>query len=346
MPARTAPHNLVSLTAVRLTFALVAAVIVSLGVSSSLPAAPASSAGRVYVKTIQYRAHSGVRRKAYLLLPSWYRPANDPPIPLVISPHGRGVGALANTALWGALPAQGPFAVLSPQGEGRRLSRYSWGSAGQIDDLARMPAIVHRALPWVHVDQHRIYAFGGSMGGQETLLLLARHPRLLAGAAAFDSVTDLALQYRSFLRLPCNQVCRRTWKGPIGSSLQSLAREEIGGTPATRPLAYVERSPATYVRTIAASCVPLQLWWSVEDRIVLDQQRQSGAFFERLVELNPNAPVTAFVGTWQHSAEMHAGGRLPAALAAFGLLVPETEIQDTGLNIISAPQPSGCQRPS
>ena len=95
----------------RLTFALVAAVIVSLGVSSSLPAAPASSAGRVYVKTIQYRAHSGVRRKAYLLLPSWYRPANDPPIPLVISPHGRGIGALANTALCGALPAQGLFPI-------------------------------------------------------------------------------------------------------------------------------------------------------------------------------------------------------------------------------------------
>jgi pimeloyl-ACP methyl ester carboxylesterase len=330
---------------VRLTFALVAAVVAMLVASSSLPATSASSEGRVRVETIQYRAHNGARRKAYLLLPAWYRPANDPPIPLIISPHGRGIGALANTALWGALPAQGSFAVLSPQGEGRRLSRYSWGSAGQIDDLAKMPAIVHRTLPWVHVDQRRIYAFGGSMGGQETLLLLARHPQLLAGAAAFDSVTDLALQYRSFLRIPCNHVCNQTWKGPIGRSLQSLAREEIGGTPATRPLAYVERSPSTYVRRIAASCVPLQLWWSAEDRIVLDQQRQSGAFFERIVELNPNAPVTAYVGIWQHSAEMHAHGRLPAALAAFGLLVPEAQIKDTGLNIISAPQPSSCQRP-
>lgn len=327
----------------RLTFAVVAAVIASLVASASLPATSASSEGRVRVKTIQYRAHNGVLRKAYLLLPASYRAGNDPPIPLIISPHGRGVGALANTALWGSLPAQGSFVVLSPQGEGRRLSRYSWGSAGQIDDLARMPAIVQRALPWVHVDRDRIYAFGGSMGGQETLLLLARHPHLLAGAAAFDSVTDLALQYRSFLRIPCNQVCTRTWKGPIGTSLQSLAREEIGGTPATRPLAYVERSPTTYVRRIAAACVPLQLWWSVEDRIVSDQQRQSGAFFQRLIELNPNAPVTAFVGKWQHSAEMHANGRLPAALAAFGLLVPEADFHDTGLNIISAPQPSSCQ---
>ena len=68
----------------------------------------------------------------------------------------------------------------------------------------------------------RIYAFGGSMGGQETLLLLARHPHLLAGAAAFDSVTNMALQYRSFLRIPCNRNCLHTWHGPLGKTLQSL----------------------------------------------------------------------------------------------------------------------------
>jgi hypothetical protein len=29
------------------------------------------------------------------------------PIPLVISPHGRGVGAAANADLWGDLPGEG-----------------------------------------------------------------------------------------------------------------------------------------------------------------------------------------------------------------------------------------------
>jgi pimeloyl-ACP methyl ester carboxylesterase len=293
---------------------------------------------------IHYRAHDGARRKAYLLLPAWYRPANDPPIPLIVSPHGRGVSARANTRLWGALPARGSFAVISPEGEGRRLSRYSWGSVGQVDDLARMPVIVHRALPWVHVDQHRIYAFGGSMGGQETLLLLARHPGLLAGAAAFDSVTNMALRYRNFLRVPCNAGCRRTWNGSIGRSLQSLARQEVGGTPATRPLAYSERSPATYARTIAASCVPLQLWWSVKDRIVADQQRQSAALFRRIAELNPAAPVTAFVGAWNHSAEMQAGTRLPAALVAFGLLPDGAKVRTSGLHVIAPEQVSDCVR--
>jgi pimeloyl-ACP methyl ester carboxylesterase len=293
---------------------------------------------------IHYRAHDGARRKAYLVLPAWYRPANDPPIPLIVSPHGRGVSARANTRLWGALPARGSFAVISPEGEGRRLSRYSWGSVGQVDDLARMPVIVHRALPWVHVDQHRIYAFGGSMGGQETLLLLARHPGLLAGAAAFDSVTNMALRYRNFLRVPCNAGCRRTWNGSIGRSLQSLARQEVGGTPATRPLAYSERSPATYARTIAASCVPLQLWWSVKDRIVADQQRQSAALFRRIAELNPGAPVTAFVGAWNHSAEMQAGARLPAALVAFGLLPDGAKVRTSGLHVIAPEQVSDCVR--
>jgi pimeloyl-ACP methyl ester carboxylesterase len=293
---------------------------------------------------IHYRAHDGARRKAYLVLPAWYRPANDPPIPLIVSPHGRGVSARANTRLWGALPARGSFAVISPEGEGRRLSRYSWGSVGQVDDLARMPVIVHRALPWVHVDQHRIYAFGGSMGGQETLLLLARHPGLLAGAAAFDSVTNMALRYRNFLRVPCNAGCRRTWNGSIGRSLQSLARQEVGGTPATRPLAYSERSPATYARTIAASCVPLQLWWSVKDRIVADQQRQSAALFRRIAELNPAAPVTAFVGAWNHSAEMQAGTRLPAALVAFGLLPDGAKVRTSGLHVIAPEQVSDCVR--
>ena len=48
-----------------------------------------------------------------------------------------------------------------------------------------------RATHGVNVDPHRIYAFGGSMGGQETLLLVAMHPHLLAGAAAFDPATDM-----------------------------------------------------------------------------------------------------------------------------------------------------------
>lgn len=294
---------------------------------------------------IHYRAHDGVARGAYVILPSWYRPADDPPLPLVITPHGRGVSARANAALWGLLPARGSFIVVSPDGEGRRLPLYSWGSFGQIDDLARMPTIVHLALPWVRVDHRRIYAVGGSMGGQETLLLLARHHRLLAGVAAFDAVTDFARQYRSFPRLSCGKACRKIWNGPLGTSLQSLARQETGGSPRTRPAAYAERSPVTYARTIAGSCVPLQLWWSLRDRIVLDQRRQTGALYRYIKAINPYAPVQAYVGYWNHSVEMRAKARLPAALAAFGLLPSVSPLMVAGLHVFQPPSfAPGCVR--
>jgi pimeloyl-ACP methyl ester carboxylesterase len=267
------------------------------------------------------------------VLPVWYGPKSNPPIALVISPHGRGVGARANTKLFRGLPALGPFLVVSPDGEGRKLGRYSWGSPGQIEDLAHMPVIVHRTLPWVHIDATRVYAVGGSMGGQETLLLLARHPHLLAGAAAFDAVTNMALQYRRFRDIPCDKGCRRVWHGPLGANLQALAREEFGGTPAARPVAYALRSPMTYVRGIAASCVPLQLWWSTKDRIVSHQQEQSGALFDAISKLRPDAPVTAFVGTWRHSREMHAETRLPVALAALGLLPRWTDLRTPEIRV-------------
>jgi poly(3-hydroxybutyrate) depolymerase len=146
----------------------------------------------VRVLAISYRAHDGFSRRAYLILPAWYGPLRHPAIPLVISPHGRGVGARANIRRWGDLPARGSFAVINPEGQGRKLTLFSWGDPGEIRDLARMPQIAEQAVPWLQIDRHRVYAFGGSMGGQETLLLLARFPRLLAGAAAFDAPTNMA----------------------------------------------------------------------------------------------------------------------------------------------------------
>ena len=309
-------------------------VLVALVAFAAIAASPAGSvqqSAKVRVLLVHYRSHGGVPRRAYVMLPAWYGAKNNPPIPLVISPHGRGVTAIANVSLFGNLPAQGGFAVISPEGQGRKLGRYSWGSAGQIDDLARMPAIAHLTLPWLRVNPKQIYAVGGSMGGQETLLLLGKHPTLLAGAAALDAVTDLAQQYRSFPRLQCDQSCRRTWRGSLGRSLQNLARIEIGGTPQKRAAAFAERSPVTYARAIAQSCVPLELWWSTKDKIVLDQSLQSGALYSRLISLNPNANVAAFVGTWRHSREMHESTRFPAVLAWLGL-IPPVEGATSGLH--------------
>jgi pimeloyl-ACP methyl ester carboxylesterase len=208
-----------------------------------------------------------------------------------------------------------------------------------------MPTIVRLTIPYLRVDTRRIYAVGGSMGGQETLLLLARHPKLLAGAAVFDAVTDFARQYRKFPELKCGKGCTKTWNGAIGRSLQQLAREEIGGSPKKEPYAWKLRSPITYARAIARSCVPLQIWWSSEDKIVLDQAHQSGTLFDAIRKINPKAPVSAYVGWWQHSAEMHAKTRLPLALTGLGLLPPE--YRSTGrspLKIVPAAEPSCASR--
>lgn len=279
-----------------------------------VPGVARSAAVRVW--GFVYRAHDGSRRTAYVVLPAWYGPGRHPTVPLVIAPHGRGVGPRANVRLWGDLPAIGSFALVSPEGEGM----FSWGAPGQISDLAEMPALVRTAMPWLRVDRRRVYAVGGSMGGQETLLLVAEHPRLLAGAAAFDSVADFGYQYREFPFLRCNVRCLHVWREPVGRALQTIARREIGGTPASDPSGYAARSPLTYARQIARSRVPIELWWSRNDRIVRNQQEQSGELFQLIKQINPKAAIERFVGSWAHTAEMRSTSRLPFALAELGLL--------------------------
>ena len=277
------------------------AALLGLGTPSAHAGGPA-----VRVIPIDYRAHDGLMRRAYVILPVAYVPGT--PIPLIISPHGRGVGARMNVRRWGRLPALGDFAVVNPEGQGRSLTLFSWGDPGEIRDLAHMPEIVEQALPWLRIDRHRVYAFGGSMGGQETLLLVARFPHLLAGAASFDAPTNMAARYRAFVGQP------------LGSSLQHLARIEIGGTPTTDPRGYARRSPLDWARRIASSDVPLQIWWSTRDRVVTDQRDESGRLYRMIRRLNPEAPVSEFVGRWAHTTEMKSHAYLPYALSRFGLL--------------------------
>ena len=226
----------------------------------------------------------------------------------MISPHGRAANGLQNADYWDAMPAVGRFAVICPDGMGRTLALYSYGDPGQVDDLAKMPELAVKALPWLRIDSSRIYALGSSMGGQETLLLVARHPELLAGAAAMDSVTDLGLPARP-------PTSSRERKG-----LRDMMSREVGGTPQTAPGAYAARSAFIQARQIASSRVPLQIWWSTKDRIVTDQKTQSGALYDAIRRLDPCASVSDYVGSWAHSTEMRAHALLPIALSGFGLL--------------------------
>lgn len=257
---------------------------------------------------IRYLAHNRIARSATVLVPAQYGPGKPTPrLPLVISPHGRSSGGKYNASLWDGLPGRGRFAVISPDGMGRRMPYHSWGYRGQINDLARMPSIAHGALPWLRVDDSRIYAVGGSMGGQETLLLLGQHPKLLAGAVSIDGVTNFYRRYFDFA------LSFRT-KG-----LQVLARTEVGGTPNTNVPGYVLRSPTHWIRQIAESKVPLQVWWSLADLIVEDQLHQSAHFFNEVKKVRKRGRLEAVTGHWSHMSQMRER-KLPEAAAWLGLL--------------------------
>lgn len=267
-------------------------------------------AGEIKQWGIRYRAHSSILRWAVLVAPAQFGPGNpSPPLPLVVSPHGRGVRARTNARMWENLPGRGTFAVICPGGMGRRLPLHSWGFPGQIDDLVRMPAIVTATRPWLRVDPDRVYAVGGSMGGQETLLLVSRPAARLAGAVAFDSVTDFFRRYDDFAAL-----------GRKGQALQALARLEVGGTPTTHELAFRRRSPAHFAEKIAGSGIPLQMWWSDADEIVTGQENQSGKLFTDLEALGPTATLEKVTGSWSHTAESYRELQLPGAVRWLGLL--------------------------
>jgi pimeloyl-ACP methyl ester carboxylesterase len=328
-----------SRSALRCALAVVISVAVAATAGTAASAHSAAPRPTVRVWTIHYTAHNGMDRLAYVVLPSWYGPRNNPPIPVVISPHGRGATGQSNAKFWGNLPSVGGFAVINPDGMGRRLKNFSYGYSGQIDDLARMPSLAASALPWLRIDRKRIYALGSSMGGQETLLLVARHPRLLAGAAAMDSVTDLSRRYDQLRSLPCPASCLARWRKPYGVVLQSTMSRELGGTPEQLPRAYAARSGLSQARRIADSGVPLQIWWSKEDKIVSDQAHQSGLLFSTIRRLNSCAPVSEYVGRWAHSTEMRAEALLPVALIRFGLLPPGAKGLPRSVHYVPAP---GC----
>lgn len=263
------------------------------GVLPSPGVQPPSGVQRI---ALTYRAWDGAMRTVVLLLPNSYHQGSSKALPVVISPHGRDEDCFYTARHWGTLPTLYDFAVVCPEGEGHdqgaRLGDYSYACPGQVSDLMNMPAYVQKKLPWVHFDYDRVYAAGDSMGGLEVLALLARYPDRLAAVAAMDGVADLAARYTEM----------RT----SASSADSMADlvSSVGGTPAKAPFQYAIRSPLSFVRTLAFSHVPLQIWWSRTDAVVIDQAtHQTGLLYQRIKALDPTAPVTQVVHSVAHGYE-------------------------------------------
>jgi pimeloyl-ACP methyl ester carboxylesterase len=228
---------------------------------------------------------------------------------------------------------------------------FSYGYSKEIADLARMPQIVQATLPWLQVDLQRVYVLGSSMGGQETLLLAARYPRALAagtgrlvGAAAFDAPCDMTAQCAYLTHSPATSN-----SNPPG--VAALMLEEVGAKPANlsqfdqaarfyndktktqmtigqllnrlprNQSLWDERSPLSYVETLATLPFPLRLYWSTKDTVVGNQAtKQSGKLYAQIKASNPSADVAQVEGSWAHSVEFVPNDKLGEALASFGLI--------------------------
>ncbi|HEX6490361.1 MAG TPA: hypothetical protein VF002_03175 [Gaiellaceae bacterium] len=295
--------------------------------------------------------------KAVIVLPSSWQP-NDPPLPLVISPHGRNNFAWNNAYhYWRDLPARGPFALISPDGLSRAHSAasdpfdtppdptlFTYGYGYHIDDLARMPKIARDTISGLNIDPERVYVLGSSMGGQETLLLAALYPNglsggfgRLAGAAAFDATCDLTAQ--------CGYLTH------VRPDVASIMIEEVGTRPVNRAdwneaarywnrktrsvwtigqllrklgrgqRAWDWRSPMGYIDALASLPFPLRIYWSAVDGVVPNQaDSQSGKLYRLIMAENPGADVAEISGYWAHSLEFVPDQSLGTALQHFGLV--------------------------
>ena len=116
---------------------------------------------------------------------------------------------------------------------------------------------------------------------------------------------------------------------PAGTVANTPLDDPPAGQTAAPPASRETPSRPPFAHDLAESMVPLQIWWSTRDQIVVNQAGESGLLYRAIKRLNPNAPVTQVVGSWNHSAEMYAFTRLPIVLARMGLV----RLAATGTNI-------------
>lgn len=218
----------------------------------------------------------GSARQAVILGPD---SMGDELLPLVIVPHAAAFSAEATAAYWRDIPAKRGVIAVFPFGHPRKLELFSFGWHGQIEDLASLPRILTNiGYP---VDASRVYGVGISMGGMEVLLLAGKHPGLLAGVVAFNSVVDLDAWFYDT------------------DMLKPQMMEEIGNTPEEMPEEYAERSPINYAATIAR--IPVLLYWDPIDKMVRFQsEKQSGLLYRKVKEADPDAPIEERIHHYGH----------------------------------------------
>lgn len=253
-------------------------------------------------REIAFMGVGGAERRAIIDAPSH---SLHEPVPLILAPHPAGWtnaedfhgGAFDTVAPhpgWHDLAEKHGVIVVSPETYGARVPLLSLGYAPSLQDsIGAIDAV--RALDY-RIDDDRIYACGLSMGGQETLLLIAHNPGLFAAGFAFNPVVDLAHWYSDFVSSP---VYADLVGDDPAQALDTLLHQEFGGPPSEHQSACVERSPITFADRLTTT--PLMLYWSHLDEIVANQAtRQTMRLHREIKRLSPNAPVAEFNHTWSH----------------------------------------------
>lgn len=226
-------------------------------------------------------------------------------IPLLVTNHPAGMSMICTDEV-GMAAARAGYALACLSGQGVVTRAFSYGSAGQIADLARAPQLVRERIIDVRIDQRRQYLAGSSMGGTEALLVALRYPTAYAGIASLDPVTDLGRRY-----------------GSLPLSRRVLLEAECGGSPTVEPDCYAIRSPIRLVPQAQALPQTLMVWYSDRDPVSGEAQ-QVPAFVEALRAQNLPGDLDVRVGDWGHGALWDRTGYRRAWLRALGLPVGRT----------------------
>lgn len=229
-----------------------------------------------------YDAWNGRRRELRIAVPTAALQAGRP-LPLLVTVRPAGMSLLCTDEIM-RLAGRSGFALACPSGQGVVTRSFSYGAAGQISDLARMPALIAERIPDLQVDPARVYLAGSSMGGMEALLVALRYPDAYVRVASLDPVTDLG---RRFGSLPMDR--------------RLLLQAECDGPPSLQPGCYGVRSPQSLVGDGAgAGAGAIALWYSTRDP-VSGEPWQVPRFADALAQRG--APGFAVrVGRWGHGA--------------------------------------------
>jgi pimeloyl-ACP methyl ester carboxylesterase len=227
-----------------------------------------------------YAAWNGRRRELRIAVPTRALAAGRS-VPLLVTVRPAGLSLLCTDETM-AFAGRSGFALACPSGQGVVTRSFSYGAAGQISDLARMPALIAAQVPDLRIDPARVYLAGSSMGGTEALLVALRYPGAYVRVASLDPITDLG---RRFGSLPMNR--------------RVLLQAECDGPPSLRPGCYAVRSPQTLVPRLGA-VGGIALWYSTRDPVA-GEPLQVPRFAAALAEHGaPGFGVR--VGRWGHGA--------------------------------------------